>query len=72
MSKNLPSGAKEMPNSERRLNKIVLLGGPKWIRGVIHRLHALGFAEAGAWSQLAPTKNLGEMISVLAKRRVQE
>ena len=72
MRENLPSDAYRMPDSERRLNKMLLVGAPEWIRGVIHRLHALGFEEAGAWSQLMPTKKPGEMISILAKPRVKD
>ncbi len=72
MSENLPS-----PNSDRpideisvdlstpgRSNQLVLIGAPDWVKSVIHRLHNLGFAEAGHWSKLLPTRNPDEVISL--------
>jgi hypothetical protein len=75
MSDNLPTETDPNPeplnpsaDSEHQLNKIMLVGAPDWIRNVIHRLHLLGFAEAGSWSRLIPTKNHNEKMSILARR----
>lgn len=53
-------------------NRMILIGTKEWITGVIHNLHAVRFAEVGAWSKLVPTRNKGEMISVLRRRRSQD
>jgi hypothetical protein len=51
---------------------MILLGEPKWVKGIIHRLHSLGIAEVGSWSKLTPTRNPGEFISILKRSRGQE
>ena len=81
MSENLPSNTNETPTvlaidalttSGKPVNRMILIGAPEWVKGVIHRLHSLGFADVGAWSRLMPTRNPKEMISVLQRSRVQE
>ncbi|MEG4959623.1 MULTISPECIES: hypothetical protein [unclassified Microcoleus] len=51
---------------------MILLGEPKWVKGIIHRLHSLGIAEVESWSKLTPTRNPGEVISILKRSRGQE
>lgn len=52
---------------DRRFNKMILIGTPDWVNGMIWRLHASGIAEAGSWSRLLPTGNPGEVISTLLR-----
>ena len=56
-------------DANRRFNKMILIGTPEWVRGMIFRLHASGIAEAGTWSRLLPTGNPGEVISTLLWHR---
>jgi hypothetical protein len=63
----VPSHAFEEPN--RAFNKMILIGDPDWVTGMIYRLHAVGIAEATAWSRLISTGNPGEVISTLLRRR---
>jgi len=58
--------------SGKPANRMILLGDPKWVKGIIHRLHSLGIAEVGSWSKLTPTRNPGEVISILKRSRGQE
>jgi hypothetical protein len=58
--------------SDPPANRMILIGAPQWIKGIINRMHIAGIAENWAWSQLTPTRNPGEMISVLKRRRVQD
>ncbi|HAZ47764.1 MAG TPA: hypothetical protein DDW76_27290 [Cyanobacteria bacterium UBA11369] len=51
----------------RETLKHLLIGSPKTVRGGIHRLHVLGYAEAGAWSPLQPMANSREVMSILIK-----
>lgn len=78
MSKNLLTEVKTPPPasvvdtftlSGKPANRMILIGAPEWVRGVIHRLHCLGVAEVGAWTPLTPTRNAGEVISILKKPR---
>ncbi len=79
MSQNLPNHTNDTPaipdidaltGSGQPFNRMILIGTPEWVRGVISRLHTLGFADVGAWSRMIPTRNPGEMISVLMRSRV--
>ncbi|GET43324.1 hypothetical protein [Microseira wollei] len=81
MSENLPANANEtldaatieaLTASGIPANRMILIGTKEWITGVIRNLHAVGFAEVGAWSKLVPTRNKGEMISILMRRRSQD
>lgn len=58
--------------SGKPANRMILLGDPKWVKGIIYRLHSLGIAEVGSWSKLTPTRNPGEFISILKRSRGQE
>ena len=81
MSEKLPPQADPSPASlvadaltisGKPANRMILLGDPKWVKGIIHRLHSLGIAEVGSWSKLTPTRNPGEFISILKRSRAQE
>lgn len=53
----------------KQFNKVVLVGEPEWVDRSIRSLHALGFADCAMWTPLLPTKNPGEVISTLQRRR---
>ncbi len=78
MSENHERDAKEtlaidaLTVSGKQANGMILIGAPQWVKGVIYRLHSLGFAEMAEWSRLMPTRNPKEMISVLQRPRVQD
>lgn len=81
MSNNLSSDTNKTPVasvaealtiSGKPANRMILLGDRKWVKGIIHRLHSLGIAEVGSWSKLTPTRNPGEVISILKRSRGQE
>lgn len=68
------SNSKEMQSSRERI-KHLLIGSPKIVKQTIHRLHTLGYAEAGAWSRLQAAGHsgeLGEVVSVLIKHSVSD
>ncbi|MBF2049651.1 MAG: hypothetical protein EDM05_043635 [Leptolyngbya sp. IPPAS B-1204] len=45
--------------------RLLAIGSRRGVLHVIHRLHRLNFAEAGAWSPLLPGPNPGEVMSIL-------
>jgi hypothetical protein len=47
--------------------KHLLIGSPRGVRSTIHNLHVRGYAEAKQWSPLMPTKNPGEVMSMLIR-----
>ncbi|NEQ27816.1 MAG: hypothetical protein F6K28_54230, partial [Microcoleus sp. SIO2G3] len=51
---------------------VVVVGEPEWVDRSIRSLHALGFADYALWTPLMPTKNSGEVISTLLRRRQQK
>jgi hypothetical protein len=53
------------PEAGREAVRLIAIGSRQGISRLIHRLHNLGFAEAGAWSRLIPTANPDEFMSVL-------
>lgn len=53
----------------KQFNKVVLVGEAEWVDRSIRSLHALGFADSALWTPLLPTKNPGEVISTLQRRR---
>ena len=63
------------PLSEQDPLKHLLIGSPRAIQQTIHRLHNLGYADAGFWSpliaipqqQLVITSSKGEMMSLLLR-----
>ncbi|GET37339.1 hypothetical protein [Microseira wollei] len=63
--------ADAIPASDQPANRMILIGTPDWIKQKIHSLHVARIAAIWAWSQPVPTRNKGEMISVLKCPRVQ-
>ena len=61
--------ADALPVSDQPANRMILIGTPDWIKQKIHSFHAAGIAAVWAWSQPMPTRNQGEMISVLKSPR---
>ncbi|NJL85280.1 MAG: hypothetical protein HC886_03790 [Leptolyngbyaceae cyanobacterium SM1_1_3] len=57
--------AKKQPRS----NRMVLIGAPDWVKGMIGRLHAIGFVEVSRWSRPERTKQADEVISLWAQQR---
>lgn len=45
----------------------LLVGPPQAVKGAIHRLHVLGYADASEWSRPIPTTNPGEVMSILVR-----
>jgi hypothetical protein len=64
-----PASSKISEEPNRPFNKMILIGDPDWVTGMIHRLHTVGIAEATTWSRLISTGNPGEVISTLLRRR---
>ncbi len=50
--------------------KHLLIGSKKTVYATIHHLHVLNYAHATDWSDLVPTANPGEFMSVLKKQLV--
>jgi hypothetical protein len=47
--------------------RILVCGIPEGVDHVVHQLHVLGFAEAGAWSPPIPSPVIGEVMRILTK-----
>jgi hypothetical protein len=62
----IPNSSPATPTREPL--KHLLIGSPKAVNSTIRTLHQLGYAEVGAWSQLLPTGNQGEVMSILSKQ----
>ncbi|MDB9525479.1 hypothetical protein PN498_05730 [Oscillatoria sp. CS-180] len=64
----------ELPPERDRLRHL-LIGSPRGVQSVIHRLHVLGYAEQAAWSPLLTipksglliTPEQGEVLSLLRR-----
>lgn len=56
------------PLSQREPIKHLLIGSPKAVTSTIHFLQAIGYASVGDWSQLLPTANSGEVMSILIRQ----
>lgn len=78
MSNNLSSDSNKTPavsladvlgNLGKPANRMILVGDPKWVNGIIHSLHSFGMAQVGSWSKLTRTRNPGEFISILKRSR---
>jgi hypothetical protein len=54
---------------EREQVKIVVLGSVAGVKEQIHKLHVLGFADAGDWSRLLPVSEEAVVMSVLVLYR---
>lgn len=47
--------------------RILVCGAPMGVNRIVHRLHVLGFAEAGEWSPPLPSPIEGEVIRILVR-----
>jgi hypothetical protein len=56
--------------SDREPLKHLLIGTKKTVISTIHYLHVLGYANATDWSDLTPTGNSGEVMSILVRHIV--
>ncbi|MBU6346955.1 MAG: hypothetical protein KGR70_17100 [Cyanobacteria bacterium REEB494] len=56
--------------SHREPLKHLLIGTKKTVISTIHYLHVLGYANATDWSDLTPTGNSGEVMSILVRHIV--
>jgi hypothetical protein len=56
--------------TEGRKLQVLLIGCSEDIIEAIHTLHALGYAEVGAWSPLLPVPNSMKMMSILTRQRL--
>lgn len=61
--------AEAFASSDRAANRMILMGAPAWVKGMIHRLHILGVAEVGMWSPILPTRQPGDAIALLVYPR---
>jgi len=52
---------------ERTRIKVLIVSTPKGVNNTIRTLYTLGFAEVTEWSELQPTANPGEVMSVLSR-----
>lgn len=48
--------------------KHLLIGSSKAVTSTIHYLQVVGYADVGDWSQLLPTGNPGEYMSILSRQ----
>ena len=78
MSENLSTDVRQtpaksiadaLPADDKPANRMILIGAPDWIKQKIHSCQVAGIAPIWAWSQPMPTRNKGEMISVLKSAR---
>ncbi|MEH1781961.1 hypothetical protein [Nostoc sp.] len=60
------SAQMRLPNREPI--KHLLIGSPKAVTSTIHYLQVIGYASVGDWSQLLPTANPGEVMSILSRQ----
>ncbi|GJD18026.1 hypothetical protein RIVM261_029820 [Rivularia sp. IAM M-261] len=57
--------ASERPSRETL--KHLIIGSPKAVKSTIYSLQVLGYAQVSDWSQLIPTVNPGEVMSILSR-----
>ncbi|WGV26290.1 hypothetical protein [Halotia branconii] len=53
---------------KREQIKHLLIGSPKAVTSTIHFLQVIGYANVGDWSQLIPTENPNEVMSILIRQ----
>ncbi|GAX35510.1 hypothetical protein NIES3585_15250 [Nodularia sp. NIES-3585] len=58
----------QKPLSVREPIKHLLIGSPQAVTSTIHFLQIIGYANVGDWSQLLPTVNSGEVMSILIRQ----
>ncbi|MEA5578665.1 hypothetical protein [Anabaena sp. UHCC 0451] len=56
------------PTAGREPLKHLLIGSRTAVIGTIPNLQVLGYAEVGDWSDLIPTGNAGEFMSILIRQ----
>jgi hypothetical protein len=56
------------PSPSRKPIKHILIGSPQTVTSTIHHLQIIGYASVGDWSQLIPTGNSGEVMSILIRQ----
>ncbi|MCC5635266.1 hypothetical protein LC593_05240 [Nostoc sp. CHAB 5844] len=56
------------PLPKRERIKHLLIGSPKAVTSTIHYLQTVGYANVGDWSQLLPTDNPDEVMSILIRQ----
>lgn len=61
----------EPPDPHQQCLRMLLIGPPSWVSETILDLHSRGFANATGWSNLLPTPNPGEAMSIHTWRRRQ-
>jgi hypothetical protein len=54
--------------SDREPLKHLLIGSRKTVTSTIHHLQVIGYADVGDWSELLPTGNSGEVMSILSRQ----
>ncbi|MBE9051630.1 hypothetical protein IQ243_14590 [Nostocales cyanobacterium LEGE 11386] len=63
-----PIESTAQPFPTREPIKHLLIGSPKAVTSTIHYLQVIGYASVGDWSQLLPTTNPGEVMSILTRQ----
>ncbi|MBD2681737.1 MULTISPECIES: hypothetical protein [Nostoc] len=66
----IPSQADSQTLPFREPLKHLLIGSSKAVTSTIHYLQVIGYADVGDWSQLLPTGNAGEFMSILSRNIV--
>jgi hypothetical protein len=54
---------------DREKVRLPVIGSPEGIMDVMQSLHARGYAEVGAWSQIVPIPEKGAFMSILTRQR---
>jgi hypothetical protein len=63
-----PLPASQPPEPNRHPLKILIISSRTGVNNTIHTFYRLGYAEVSEWSKPQPTKNPGEVMSVLSRR----
>lgn len=66
----IPSQANSQTVPLREPLKHLLIGSSKAVISTIRYLQVIGYADVGDWSQLLPTGNAGEFMSILSRNIV--
>lgn len=66
----IPSQANSQTVPLREPLKHLLIGSSKAVISTIRYLQVIGYADVGDWSQLLPTGNTGEFMSILSRNIV--
>jgi hypothetical protein len=61
-----------LTHTEKRSNRMILIGAPDWVRKIIHLMHVARITEVKDWSKLTPTRHPDEVISLMQRPRVEE